>query len=56
LDPKALHLIGDLLFEEAVKHYDARSVGGLEIGAIPISAAIVLQSFGKYKGDLEGFT
>jgi orotate phosphoribosyltransferase len=55
LNPKALHLIGDLLLEEAVKHYGARSVGGLEIGAIPISTAIVLQSFGKYKGDLEGF-
>ena len=55
INSKGLTLIGDLLLEKAVKEYGAKSVGGLELGAIPISSAIILRSFGKYAGNLTSF-
>jgi orotate phosphoribosyltransferase len=55
LDPKGLDLLGGLLFEEVSKKYDARSVGGLEAGAIPISASIVMKSSGGHKDEISGF-
>ncbi len=42
-DPEALDLIGDLMLEE-VRKLKGRSVGGLEIGAIPIATSIVLKA------------
>ncbi|MFZ0513191.1 MAG: hypothetical protein WAM14_16390 [Candidatus Nitrosopolaris sp.] len=36
LDPKAIDLLGDLRLEE-VRKYTAKSVGGLEVGAVPLA-------------------
>jgi orotate phosphoribosyltransferase len=42
-NPKGLHLLGDLLLEEVTK-YQAKSVGGLEMGAVPLSTAVIMKS------------
>ena len=52
LDPKGANLIADLLFEE-ISILNAKSVGGLEIGAIPITTAILMKSVDEHK--LSGF-
>ena len=52
LDPKGANLIGELLLDE-VKKLGAKSVGGLEIGAIPITTAILMKS--DRKNELTGF-
>jgi orotate phosphoribosyltransferase len=52
LDPKGANLIADLLFEE-ISILNARSVGGLEIGAIPITTAILMKSAKEHQ--LSGF-
>jgi orotate phosphoribosyltransferase len=52
LDPKGANLIADLLFEE-ISILNAKSVGGLEIGAIPITTAILMKSADEHK--LSGF-
>jgi orotate phosphoribosyltransferase len=52
LDPKGANLIADLLFEE-ICILNAKSVGGLEIGAIPITTGILMKSVNEHK--LSGF-
>jgi orotate phosphoribosyltransferase len=51
-DPTGINLIADLLFEEIVLR-GAESIGGLEIGAIPITTAILQRSAEGHK--LSGF-
>lgn len=46
LDPKGADLLGDLLLEK-VREFDAKSVGGLEVAAIPLSTAIIMKAYGK---------
>jgi orotate phosphoribosyltransferase len=55
--PKGIHLLSRLLLEEIVKHYRPKSIGGLEIGSIPLTTGIVLQSImnGKYRKGLSQF-
>jgi orotate phosphoribosyltransferase len=55
--PKGIYLLSKLLLEEIVKHYRPRSVGGLEIGSIPLTTGIMLRSImnGKYKKGMSGF-
>lgn len=54
--PTGANLLGELLLKEVTK-YRARSVGGLEIGAIALATAVVMRStkLGKYKKGLNGF-
>jgi orotate phosphoribosyltransferase len=52
LDPNGANLIADLLFEE-ISILNAKSVGGLEIGAIPITTGILMKSANEHK--LSGF-
>lgn len=54
--PEGLHLLGDLLLEEISK-YEAKSVGGLEMGAVSLATAVVIKSTwdGKYDMGLNGF-
>jgi orotate phosphoribosyltransferase len=52
LNPRGANLIADLLFEE-ISILNARSVGGLEIGAIPITTAILMKSTKEHQ--LSGF-
>jgi len=55
LDPKAIHLIADLLLEKIILKYGKiKSVGGLANGAIPLITAIVLKSSSN-GGDIAGF-
>lgn len=55
LDPKAIHLIADLLLEEIIMRYGkVKSVGGLANGAIPLVTAIVLKS-SSHGDDITGF-
>lgn len=44
LDPVGSNLIGDLGFEIVSSKWGAKSVGGLEIGAIPIAVSICIKS------------
>jgi orotate phosphoribosyltransferase len=55
--PKGIRLLSRLLLEEIIRHYRPKSIGGLEIGSIPLTTGIVLQSImnGKYKKGLSGF-
>lgn len=55
--PKGIHLLSELLLEEIVKHHRPKSVGGLEIGSIPLTTGVILQSTmnGRYKKGLSGF-
>lgn len=43
LDPKGIDLLGTLLLREVSK-YKAKSVGGLEMGAIPLATAVAMKS------------
>jgi orotate phosphoribosyltransferase len=54
--PEGLHLLGDLLIEEIAK-YGAKSVGGLEMGAVSLATAVVIKSTwdGRYDVGLNGF-
>ena len=53
-DPKGANLLGDLLVKE-VEKYHAKSVGGLESGAIQISSSVVYKSSGKKRNGIYGF-
>jgi orotate phosphoribosyltransferase len=56
VDPKGANLLGDLL-EKEVEKYHAKSVGGLESGAIQ-SSSVVYNSFGKKRNGqkrIEGY-
>ena len=48
LDPKGVNLVAELLYEK-IKGFDARYVGGLESGAIPIVTALCMLSQRKEK-------
>jgi orotate phosphoribosyltransferase len=54
--PEGLHLLGELLLGEITK-YGAKSVGGLEMGAVSLATAVVIKSTwnGKYDIGLNGF-
>jgi orotate phosphoribosyltransferase len=43
-DPVGATLVGKLLYDIIVREFGAKSVGGLEMGAIPISTAIIIGS------------
>jgi orotate phosphoribosyltransferase len=43
LHPDGAHLLADLLLEEVAK-YSPKSVGGLELGAVPLATAIAMKS------------
>lgn len=43
-DPVGATLIGELLYDIIAREFRAKSVGGLEMGAIPISTAIIISS------------
>jgi orotate phosphoribosyltransferase len=43
LDPRGIDLLGTLLLRE-VSNYKAKSVGGLEMGAIPLATAVAMKS------------
>ena len=49
-----MDLLGDLLLEEVVTKYEAKSVGGLESGSVPITAAVVMKS-NCNKNGIQGF-
>jgi orotate phosphoribosyltransferase len=53
-DPKGANLLGDLLVKE-VEKYRAKSVGGLESGAIQISSSVVYKSSGNKRKGIYGF-
>jgi orotate phosphoribosyltransferase len=53
-DPKGANLLGYLLVKE-VEKYHAKSVGGLESGAIQISSSVVYKSSGKKRKGIYGF-
>jgi orotate phosphoribosyltransferase len=55
-NPKGIHLLGDLLLTEVAK-YHPKSIGGLEIGAAPLTTSIILKSTEgwKYRNGLNGF-
>ncbi len=53
-DPVGINLIADLLFEEIVPR-GAKSIGGLEMGAIPITTAILQRSAEGDNFMLSGF-
>src|SRR6476661_10827139 len=50
---EAIALLGDLLYE-ATKDLDFQAIGGLEVGAIPMAAA-VLTAYHRAGRHLEGF-
>jgi orotate phosphoribosyltransferase len=50
-DPLGATLIGELLYDIVVREFNARSVGGLEMGAIPISTAIIIGSVSRSRLD-----
>ena len=56
LHPKGIDLLAELLLEKMAK-YAPKSVGGLEMGAIPLATAVMLKStwVGKYKIGLNSF-
>lgn len=43
-DPVGATLVGELLYDIIASEFNAKSVGGLEMGAIPISTAIIIGS------------
>jgi orotate phosphoribosyltransferase len=53
-NPHGVNLLGDLLLEE-VRKYHAKSVGGLEMGAIPLASAIAIKSIDKYDDGINPF-
>jgi orotate phosphoribosyltransferase len=48
-DSKGASLIGELLYDIIEREFLAKSVGGLEMGSIPISTAIIVKSFERSK-------
>ena len=56
LQKEGLHLLSELLLTEIGK-YGAKSVGGMEMGAVPLVTGIILKSSwdGKYRKGLNGF-
>jgi orotate phosphoribosyltransferase len=54
--PKGIHLLGELLLREVAK-YGAKSVGGMEMGAVPLATAIELTSTmnSRYSKGLNAF-
>jgi len=56
LHPDGAHLIADLLLEEVAK-YHPKSVGGLELGAVPLATAIAMKSTmnGRYDVGIKSF-
>jgi orotate phosphoribosyltransferase len=55
-NPKGIHLLSELLLEEIVK-FGPKSVGGLEIGSIPLTTGVILKSTmsEKYRKGIKGF-
>lgn len=45
-DGKGLNLLGELLLEEILK-FNPKSVGGLEVGAIPLISVVVAMAYNK---------
>ena len=56
LQQEGMHLLSELLLTEIAK-YGAKSVGGMEMGAVALVTAIVFKStmYGKYNTGLSGF-
>lgn len=54
--PKGLHLLSELLLEKIVE-FGPKSVGGLEIGSIPLTIGVVMKSVmnEKYRKGINGF-
>ena len=50
-DPVGATLVGELLYDIIAREFSARSVGGLEMGAIPISTAIIIGSIRRSGSD-----
>jgi orotate phosphoribosyltransferase len=48
-DSTGASLIGELLYDIIEREFAAKSVGGLEMGAIPISTAVIVKSFERRK-------
>ncbi len=46
-DPVGAMLIGELLYDIIAREFSAKSVGGLEMGAIPVSTAIIISSVSR---------
>ncbi len=46
-DPVGATLIGELLYDIIAREFSAKSVGGLEMGAIPVSTAIIISSVSR---------
>jgi orotate phosphoribosyltransferase len=58
LDPKGVHLISTLMLEEVKQLADGESVGsvgGLEVGAIPIATGIILKARSKHDENISSF-
>ena len=58
LDPKGVHLISTLMLEEVKQLADGESVGsvgGLEVGAIPIATGIILKARLKHDENISSF-
>jgi orotate phosphoribosyltransferase len=53
LDPKGGYLIGKLVID-MISNFNVKSIGGLELGAIPIATIIARESYGNSK-DLKAF-
>lgn len=43
-DPVGATLIGELLYDIVAREFGGKSVGGLEMGAVPISTAVIIDS------------
>ena len=55
LDPKGCNLVAELLIE-LISDFDVKSIGGLELGAIPITTTIAMKSYGHpTTKNLKGF-
>ncbi len=48
LHPEGMYLIGNLIFD-MIKHFDAKGIGGLTLGADPIAGAVAYTSYLKGK-------
>ncbi|HZI72101.1 MAG TPA: orotate phosphoribosyltransferase [Nitrososphaeraceae archaeon] len=53
-DQESLHLIAGSLLEQAIK-YNVKSIGGLELGSIPLTTAVLMLAWDKGV-NLTGFT
>lgn len=50
-DPVGATLIGELLYDIVAREFNAKSVGGLEMGAVPISTAIIIGSIRRSRSE-----